>query len=169
MLGFVVAEGRGAADLILHDVAMQLRADGVPLAGAVQVNKERDPEYKCDMDLHILSGREVVRISQDLGALSKGCRLDPAGLEQAVGLVAAALEQEPAMLILNKYGKQEIDGRGFRPVIGEALSRGIPVLTAVNSGNLSAFLDFSADFGEHLPEDRDAILAWCQAQLSQAA
>lgn len=161
MLGYVVAEGRGAGDLLIAQTAEALRARGVPLAGAVQVNAERDPEYKCDMDLHILSGANVVRISQDLGKLSRGCRLDPAGLESAVGLVAAALEDGPALLIVNKYGKQEIDGRGFRPLIGEALARDIPVITAVNAGNLDAFLSFAEDLAERLPEDVEGILDWC--------
>ena len=126
MLGYIVAEGRGAGDLLLAEVAAALRSSGVPLAGAVQVNLDNDPSRKCDMDLHILSGQDVVRISQDLGALSQGCRLDPMGLENAVGLVAAALDKAPALLIVNKFGKQELDGRGFRPLIGEALARGIP-------------------------------------------
>lgn len=168
MLGYVVSEGRGEGDRLIHAVAMQLRAAGLPLAGAVQTNVERDPAHKCDMDLHILSGHDVVRISQDLGRLSRGCRLDPAGLERAVGLVGAALADRPALLIVNKYGKQEIDGRGFRPLIGEALAEGIPVLTAVNRGNVDAFLAFAADRAAPLPADADAILAWCRSHRLSA-
>lgn len=168
MLGYVVSDGRGEGDRLLHAVAMQLRAAGLPLAGAVQTNVERNPARKCDMDLHILSGHDVVRISQDLGRLSRGCRLDAAGLERAVGLVGAALAERPALLILNKFGKQEIDGRGFRPLIGEALAEGIPVLTAVNTGNVDAFLGFAADLAEQLPADADAIMAWCRARRQAA-
>jgi hypothetical protein len=163
MLGYVVSEGRGEGDRLIHAVAMRLRAAGLPLAGAVQTNEDRDPTRKCDMDLHILSGHDVVRISQDLGRLSRGCRLDPAGLERAVGIVGAALAARPALLIVNKFGTQEIDGRGFRPLIGEALAEGIPVLTAVNAGNLDAFLAFAEDLAEPLPAEMDAVLAWCRA------
>ncbi|SDX84591.1 DUF2478 domain-containing protein [Citreimonas salinaria] len=168
MLGYVVSEGRGEGDRLIHAVAMQLRAAGLPLAGAVQTNEDRDPTRKCDMDLHILSGNDTVRISQDLGRLSRGCRLDPAGLERAVGIVAAALANRPALLIVNKFGKQEIDGRGFRPLIGEALAEGIPVLTAVNQGNVDAFLEFAADMAEQLPPDADAIMVWCRAHRQAA-
>ncbi|MGR3494717.1 DUF2478 domain-containing protein [Citreimonas sp.] len=168
MLGYVVSEGRGEGDRLIHAVATRLRAAGVPLAGAVQTNEDRDPTRKCDMDLHILSGHDVVRISQDLGRLSRGCRLDPDGLERAAGLVAAALADGPALLIVNKFGKQEIDGRGFRPLIGDALAEGIPVLTAVNRGNVDAFLDFAADLAEPLPGDVDAIIAWCMAHRQAA-
>ena len=169
MLGYVTAEGRGASDRLLAGVAEALRARGVPLAGAVQVNRDTDPAKKCDMDLHILSGTDRVRISQDLGRLSRGCRLDPDGLERAVGLVAAALEAGPALLIVNKYGKQEIGGRGFRPLIGEALARDIPVLTAVNPGNVAAFLDFAGGMATPLPPLAGSILEWCGGQAAVAA
>lgn len=169
MLGYIVAEGRGVADLLIRDVAMRLRGEGYALAGAVQVNLESDPDYKCQMDLHILSGDAIVRISQDLGALSKGCRLDPDGLERAVGMVGAALHDGADFLIFNKFGKQEADGRGFRPLIGEALSAGIPVLTAVNSATLPQFLDYAEDMAERLPNDAEAIFDWCLAQRALAS
>ncbi len=160
MLGYVIGRDRGQADALLFDVAHDLRAGGVAVAGAVQVNHERDPSHKCDMDLHILSGADVVRISQNLGVLSRGCRLDPAGLERAVGLVGAALDHGAALVIVNKFGKQELDGRGFCPVIAEALGRDIPVLTAVNAGNLRGFQDWAGDLAQEVAPDHDAVLAW---------
>ncbi|TDK50180.1 DUF2478 domain-containing protein [Antarcticimicrobium luteum] len=169
MLGYVVADGQGAADLVIREVADRLRAEGVQLAGAVQVNKDTDPDRKCEMDLHVLSRDAVVRISQNLGALSRGCRLDPDGLERAVGLVAQALAEGPDLLIVNKYGKQEIDGRGFRPLIGEALAMGIPVLTAVNRGNVEQFLAFAEDLAEALPGDAQVVFDWCMAQRTLTA
>lgn len=164
MLAYVTGGGRGAADLLLWDVAARLRAMGWPLAGAVQANIEVDPARPCDMELHVLDGREVVRISQNLGPLSKGCRLDAAGLEQVVGLVERALLGAPRLLIINKFGKQEIDGRGFRPLIGQAMASGIAVLTSVNVGNLAGFESFAQDMASPLPADMDAVLKWCLAQ-----
>ncbi len=111
MLGYVVPQGRGASDVLIREVAARLRDGGVRLAGAVQINVETGPDTKCMMDLHVLSGFDVVRISQNLGALSRGCRLDPDGLERAVGLVSASLRDGAALLIVNKFGKQEADGR----------------------------------------------------------
>ncbi|SFB72263.1 DUF2478 domain-containing protein [Tropicimonas isoalkanivorans] len=167
MLGYLVAEGRGAADTMLQEVAACLLDQGVRLVGAIQVNLETDPHRKCDMDLHVLADGAIIRISQNLGALSEGCRLDPDGLERAVGLVAAALESGPDLLIVNKFGKQEADGRGFRPVIGAALAAGIPVLTAVTPGQVSSFTDYAQDLAERLPEDADAVLDWCRAEVEQ--
>ncbi|SPH24010.1 hypothetical protein DEA8626_03057 [Defluviimonas aquaemixtae] len=169
MLGYVVSEGRGAADRCLAAVAERLLAEGWRLAGAIQVNSDRADSARCDMDLHVLGPDRIVRISQNLGALSQGCRLDPAGLEQAVGLVERALDAGPELLIVNKYGKQEIDGRGFRPVIGRSLAQGVPVLTAVNQASLDGFNAFAHDMSERIALDRDAVLGWCRRVARSAA
>lgn len=165
LLGYIVSQERGHADTLIRNAALQLRDEGVNLVGAFQVNLETTPNSKCDMDLHILSGENVVRISQNLGTLSKGCRLDPNGLERAVALVEAGLSDGADLLVINKFGKQEAEGRGFRTVIGNALVEGIPVLTAVPSNNLPAFKNFAEDFGIHISEDIDAILDWCRKAL----
>lgn len=169
MLGFVSPEGRGAADRLLADAAGPLRDEGVRLAGAVQVNVERATQHRCDMELHVLSGHDVIRISQYLGRAARGCRLDPDGLERAAGLVEAALERPTDLMIVNKFGKQEAEGRGFRPLIGMALAAGIPVLTAVNAANRGAFLEFSGGVAEEIPAERDAILTWCRQALVAGA
>ena len=164
MLGYVLATGRGDADRVLSEVADRLTSLGWPLAGAVQLNIEHHPARPCHMDLHVLNGGARIRISQDLGPLSEGCRLDPSALEQAVGLVEAALDAGPRLLIVNKFGKQELDGRGFRPVIGRALSQNVPVLLAVSAGSLEGFVAFADGIGHALPADADAVLNWCLAQ-----
>ena len=161
LLGYLIVEGRGAADRLLFSVAEQLQAKGWPLAGAVQVNDERDPQARCDMDLHVLARDRVVRISQNLGALSRGCRLDPAALASAVGLAEAALTSSPRLCIVNKFGKAEVDGAGFRPLIGAAMAQGIPVLTSVSRGNLEAFLRFAEGLGEEIDPNPTAVLDWC--------
>lgn len=165
MLGYVMAEGRGATDALLREVAARLEAEGVRLAGAVQTTAEPDAKGHCRMELRILPGQEIVGISQNLGALSEGCRLDPDGLEQAVGRVDAALEGTPQLLIVNKFGKQEVEGRGFRPLIGKALAMDIPVLVAVNRSNLAGFEAYAEGMEEALPPDTDAVLGWCRAQI----
>jgi hypothetical protein len=168
MLGYVTGGKRGQADMVLAEVAAELRRAGLSVAGVVQVNEEFDPVRACHMDLHVLTGAEVIRISQNLGSLAAGCRLDPAGLAQAVGLVERALEVgqsvAPDLLIVNKFGRQEAEGRGFRPVIGQALAAGIPVLTAVNAGYQAAFDEFAEGFGMELTCSRDVILQFCMSQ-----
>ncbi|WP_333829048.1 DUF2478 domain-containing protein [Pararhodobacter sp.] len=168
MLGYVIGAQRGAVDLLLSEVAAQLAARGWPLAGVVQINSETDPAAHCDMDLQVLTMENRVRISQRLGPMARGCRLDPQGLEEAVGLVERMLDRGPRLLLINKFGKAELEGRGFRPVIGRALAEGVPVLTAVNQANLAGFERFSEGMGTALPPDLEAVVDWCLAQAGNA-
>jgi len=164
MLGYTVAgeTGLGAGDRLIGAVAGVLLAEGWRLAGVVQSYTEVAPGRACLMDLTVLGTGEMVRISQDLGAGSKGCRLDPAGLEMAVGLVERGLKAGPRLLIVNKFGKQEAEGRGFRPLIGRALAEGVPVLTTVSGKNLAAFEGFAEGLGERLVPEEGVVLGWCR-------
>ncbi len=173
MLGYVTVPGIGTADRLLAEVAEELAEQGVPLAGVIQVNTENPRGGPWIMTLHALAGRDRMRISQDLGAGAQGCRLDPDGLEQAVALSQRALQEDgedrPRLLIVNKFGKQEAEGRGFRPLIGEALSAGIPVLLAVSRTNLDAFCAFADGLEERIAPDATAVTAWAHRAAESAA
>ncbi len=203
-LGVVLGERRGATDRALAEVAQMLAEAGWQLLGVVQENPEV-PGRRCEMEL-VLLGLEArgqrVRISQCLGREARGCRLDPVGLEEAAGRVAAALEasalhvnalggkpelgqvatrssrargeispfsREPAasvwpdLLIVNKFGKAEALGRGFRPVIARALELEVPVLVGLNRSNRESFDAFAEGLAEFLPAEPSAILAWCES------
>lgn len=162
-LGYLIAEGTGSAEPLLAGVAARLLAGGWRVAGALQVS---GAGARADMDLRILPGGDRVRISQCLGPQAQGCRLDPGGLEAAVGRVEAALAAaRPQILIVNKFGKVELAGRGFRPLIGRALAGGIPVLLSVSAEALEGFLAFSAGMGARLEARPDEILGWCRAVM----
>jgi nucleoside-triphosphatase THEP1 len=169
MLGFVTITEHGAGDRLLWSVADTLRGQGWRLAGAVQINSETGAGRARDMELLVLTGDRKLRISQNLGAFSQGCRLDPDALETAVGLVDRALEAGADLVIVNKFGKQEVGGRGFRPLIGRALSGGVPVLTMVGAAKRAEFDAFAGGMAHELPARLDALLDWCRAIRPAAA
>jgi hypothetical protein len=158
-LGYVSLVGRGANDALLAEAVALAEAQGMKLAGCVQLNVDRAGEEDCDMDLRILGGGPWVRINQRLGSGSRGCKLDPAALEAAVAEVSSRLSGCSG-LIVNKFGKHEAMGRGFRPLVGEALAGGMDVVLGVNRLNLDAFLEFSGGFAQELSADPQAILAF---------
>ena len=163
MLGVVAASGRGTGDALLRAVATALQAQGLRLAGAVQHDTPGAPGQPAAMNLCLLPGMGLLRISQCLGPGAEGCRLDPDGLERAVAAAQAALAQGGAdLVIVNKFGKHEAEGRGFRPLIAEALAQGIPVLTAVAPEQAQAFARFAEDLADPLPARMDALLDWCR-------
>lgn len=161
-LAHVSIGGRGETDRFLAAVARRLETAGVRLAGTVQTNISRADRTRCDMDLRVLPDGPVVRISEDRGAAARGCMLDHGALEQTVAEVARRLDGA-GVLIVNKFGKAESEGRGLVPVISEALARGMTVLVGVNGLNLPLYLDFAGGLSEALPPDEAAATGWCLA------
>lgn len=170
-LAYVMTEERGATDRLLSALADRLQARGIRLGGIVQTNVECHDSELCDMDVRVLPDGETIRISQSLGAGSRGCRLNPEALERAVGQVSAGLQSDPLpqLMIVNKFGKHEADGRGMRPVIAEALARGIPVLSGVNRLNVAPFQAFADGLATAADPDLDALEAWAVAAVHESA
>ena len=164
MLGYItVNDSAGAANRLLAETASALHAQGWRLAGAVQHNLDRGEGHDCDMDLRILGDDgPAIRISQSLGPHATACRLDIGALALAVARAETVLAQGADLVIVNKFGKQECYGQGFRHFIAEALARGIPVLLSVPAGQLPDFHDFAGDLAE--PVAPAAILDWCRAR-----
>ena len=117
------------------------------------------------MLLEELSSGRKLPISQRLGPESVACRLDGAALEEVVHLVERSLAEAPDILILNKFGRQESEGKGLRQAIAHALEMGVPVLVGLNRSYLSAWQDFAGEEGELLATDYDAIMRWCAEAL----
>ncbi|MFY1706627.1 DUF2478 domain-containing protein [Tritonibacter scottomollicae] len=170
-LAYVMTAERGATDRLLTALAERLAEKGIRTAGIVQTNTECYDNKLCDMDVRVLPEGETIRISQSLGEGARGCRLNPDALERAVGLVTAALDGTPApqVLIVNKFGKHEADGRGMRPIIGEALAMGLPVVSGVNRMNVAAFEGFAEGTAIEAEPDLDALVAWVEAAVSEPA
>lgn len=167
-LGFISLSGRGATDAFLMRVAGRLADAGLRLAGTVQSNTDRPGRQHCDMDLRVLPDGPLVRISETRGELARGCRLDTGALEQTVADVLARLPGAE-ILIVNKFGKREAEGKGLIPAIVAALDAGIPVLVGVNGLNLPAFRAFAGGLETALPADPAQVAAWCRAPARAAA
>lgn len=165
MLAYVSNSKRGAIDTLLNLTAQHLENKGMRLYGAVQINTERDRHDICDMDLLVLHSGARIRISQDLGEGASGCRLDPDGMSRAIVSVENALENRATakvlpVLIINKFGKQEIEGGGFRNAIALALDRNIPVVVGVGRSHLAEFKAFSGGLAHRVDASIGAIDAW---------
>jgi len=158
-IAYTMAPGKGDTDLLLYRLAQRLADRGLRLCGTVQVNTECAGGL-CDMDVRVLPGGPVLRISQSLGPGARGCRLDPAALETAVGLVSARLKQGADLLVVNKFGKQEADGHGFRDVIAEAIGMDVPVVVGLNGLNRDAFEAFAQGMAEGIAPDLDRLEEW---------
>ena len=167
-VAYTLAPGRGETNLVLGALSKTLVEQGLRLCGTVQIDTEIDAAHKCDMDVKVLPDGPMIRISQSLGRESRGCRLNPDALEQAVALTEKALDDGADLLIVNKFGKHEADGRGFRDTIGRALEMGIPVLVGANKLNVDALVQFCGGLAEPVEAELDALLGWVQANATTA-
>lgn len=161
-LAYTMTQTTGDLDRVLYDLANILADAGWKTAGVVQVNSDREDCHACDMDVQVLPDGPVIRISQFLGKEAKGCRLDPAALETAVEEVAKRLGEGVDVLIINKFGKHEADGRGFRNAIAQAIGHDIPVIAGVNTLNLAAFMEFSEGTAVQIDAEATKLVEWLE-------
>ncbi|MGY6705499.1 DUF2478 domain-containing protein [Roseinatronobacter sp.] len=169
MLGYIPAQGHGSTNRLLADLVARLEAAHWPLAGAVQINTTGPENQPCQMMLRVIGHDNDLCITQNLGPHATGCRLDTQALETAVGLVAASLAASPALLVVNKFGKAEAEGHGFRAVIGNALALDIPVLLTVHPPCMDNFLTYTDGLAEELLPDLDRLQDWCCEQTGRSA
>lgn len=168
-IAYTIAPGRGDTDRLLQQIAQALISDGARPAGIVQINTEREDDGPCDMDVQVLPAGPVIRISQTLGPNARGCRLDPDALETSVAAVQSVLETGADCLIVNKFGKHEADGRGFRPLIADALAQDLPVLVGLNRLNEAAFSEFAQGFAVEIPPDAPTLTTWLREAVTARA
>ncbi|MEP1206228.1 MAG: DUF2478 domain-containing protein [Rhizobiaceae bacterium] len=153
-------------DLIIAAAAEQLKRQDKQIAGFLQRERDIGSSACCsDMYLEDLGSGAQFTITQRLGPGSSGCRLDPQGLVEAVSYLSSQINDQVDMLFLNRFGKGEEEGRGFRPVIEEAYALNIPTLIVVRETYMDAWRQFCGDDYTHLPANKDAIIDWYQ-QLS---
>jgi hypothetical protein len=137
-LAFTRYDACSDGDQTLSRCARDLQNAGYSVSGIVQSNRQRRGRRACDMFLQNLTTGEEFCITADRGNGARVCRLDHAALAQATLWAEQALALNPQLLILNKFGKKKAPGRGFVPVMADALSFGIPVLTGISALNRTA-------------------------------
>ena len=159
-IAYTKSPDRGKTDLLLQSFSDALLGLGHQPVGTVQINTGCAEPGQCDMDVKVLPAGPTIRISQSLGTGSRGCRLDPSALEQAVALTERQVKPGVDCLIVNKFGKHEASGGGFRPVIAKALEYDVPVIVGISRLNLDEFLEFTGGMAAEVTPDLQSLLAW---------
>lgn len=168
-LASVSTVGRGATDQLLCAVVEQLQAEGIQVGGALRPQESLGEPSHCNSDLLLLPDGPVARITQDLGAGSTACRMDAGALEEAAATATARLVSGGIdLVVLNKFGISEAEGRGFRGLIVEALSRKLPVLIGVSDAHRVAFESFAGGMATVLTDSETAVMAWCRTAVAHS-
>jgi hypothetical protein len=136
------------------------RARDVRIAGVLQHPVCSDAAGHCDVALEDLTTGKRTNLFEDRGTGAEGCRLDVAALAAVNGQVARSLDGDPELLVLNKFGKVEVEGRGLLDLIAIAVERGVSVVIGVPTRNLEAWRKFAGGMSVELSSDPSEVADW---------
>ena len=145
-------------DAVLRDFAAGLNARGFRAVGMVQAGQCAD----SSLSAVLVHNGETLLLAQDFDPSAKGCRLDIDRLHGAAARVASAMHGGADVLIVNRFGKRERDGKGLSYLIERAIVADIPVVIAVSSERFSEWIKFAGGMTVKLPCERAALDAWWQ-------
>jgi nucleoside-triphosphatase THEP1 len=155
LAALVYGEGQDP-DAVLRDFAAELSARGLRAVGMVQAGQCAD----SSLSAVLLHSGEKLLLAQDFDPAAKGCRLDLARLLNAGERIADAMGQGADLVIINRFGKRERDGKGLGYLIERALRADIPVVIAVASDRFGDWIKFAGGMTVKLACDRGALQEW---------
>jgi hypothetical protein len=136
------------------------RSRNVSLAGVLQHPVAPNGDHRCDVVLEDLMSGHRTALFESRGIHARGCRLDESALAEVTARIERSLEKRPHLLILNKFGKAESEGRGLRDLIALAIDLGIPTIIGVPRRNLSAWTSFAGDLAVELENGTIQVDSW---------
>jgi len=116
----------------------------------------------------LLHSGGMLPLAQDFDPAARGCRLDLSRLQNAGARISDALDAGADLLIVNRFGKRERDGKGLAYLIERALDVDIPVVIAVSTKSFTDWIKFAGGMSVKLACDRGALEAWWR-NVSQRA
>jgi nucleoside-triphosphatase THEP1 len=164
-LAALVYEQDQDPDGVLRDFAADLNARGFRAVGMVQAGQCAD----SSLSAVLLHSGEKLLLAQDFDPAARGCRLDLARLQNAGARIADALATGADLVIINRFGKRERDGKGLAYLIERALDADIPVVIAVSAKSFADWIKFVDGMSVKLACDRSALQAWWHTVSSRDA
>jgi hypothetical protein len=161
----IVYDDEAYPDALFRQVVDVCRSGGIVTAGVLQHLAFEGADRRCDVYLEDLSSGYHTRLFENRGSEARGCRLDGAALVEATARIEKSLAGEgvaarPGLLVLNKFGKTEVEGGGMRGLIAKAIEAEIPVVIGVPARNLEAWREFAGEFSLELLVDFADVLSW---------
>lgn len=155
-LAALVYDEHDDPDAVLRGFADQLNAHGFRAVGLVQAGQCAD----SSLSAVLVHNGETVLLAQPPRAGATGCKLDLSRLQDAGERVAGALQSGADILIINRFGKRERDGKGLAYLIERALDADIPVVIAVSRQSFADWIKFAGGMSVKLACDRAVLEAW---------
>ena len=151
---------------LLEGVARRLQQSGRQVGGLVHRQSRYANGNKCMRLVDLRSGQQF-EMTEDLGASSQACSLNPQALARASVVLRQALADGVELAVVNCFGQLEAAGGGIVQEIAAFVEAGIPVITAVAARHEAGWQSFTGGAFVRLPVDAQALLHWCRQQLAR--
>ncbi len=166
-----VAVVQGAPDAVVQALFAQLVAEWRPahrLAGVIAESHGLADRTCSAGHLRSIASGVAFPMFQDLGPGSTACHLAGGGVLVAAEAVRRDIAAGCDLVVLNKFGKLEADGRGLRDAFAAAIEAGCPILTSVSPAFAAAWQEFASPLFVVLPADAARIRDWWQSVAATA-
>lgn len=158
----VVYPARQQAVGFLAAFADKLKAQGVRVAGIVQETmREADGAYLGVDSIDVASGaRTPIKRVDAATRDARVCALDPQALAETGPILSRAIAARADLIVIDRFGKEEQNGRGLTDEIMTAIADGIPLLISVPDAAFDIWTERTGGLGAVLPPDLDALAEW---------
>ncbi|HEX2940438.1 MAG TPA: DUF2478 domain-containing protein [Rhodopila sp.] len=152
----------------LSAITATLRASGLTVRGLLQRPGETQSNGKPSLWLEDIGSGRVIRLDAPRGPGARACILDTDALAQGSLLLRQAIEAQPDLLIVSRFGSVEAEGGGLRAEIAEAVCSGLAVLIPVRTALLPDLGVFLGCAPTLLPAHPAGVADWTEQMLALA-
>lgn len=135
------------------------KSNGVRIGGVLQQALFNPAGVITGLDaIDVYTGRRIPisRPQQN----SDDCGLDVAALTETTGAIRQAIDDRLDLVVVEKFGELEQDGKGLIDEIFQTIAAGIPLLIAVPEAALPIWLERTGELGGILSFDEDSFQHW---------
>ena len=143
----------------LPEFVARLKADNVSVAGILQESKIEAGDTMRTIDSVDITTGHRIPIKRPMQN-EKDCGLDVSSLAETTAILRSVLEDQPDLVVVEKFGEQEQNGQGLLDEIMQIITEGIPLLIAVPEPALPIWKDQSGDLGATVGFTADEMQRW---------
>jgi len=158
----IVYSRKDDPDGLLQEFVTDLKRLGFRLTGLIQCARVFGSAAD-HVSFMMLPEDAIVRLAHNIDGGPGGCGLAPNALIEAASSIALAISRGADLLIVNRFGKMEVEGRGLVDEICQAIVADIPVLVTVPEQHFTTWTRFSKGMSVKLRCSRKQLDEWWRA------
>lgn len=161
----LVYDDGSEADAILAQAVADLRQEGIAIGGLLQRFGGPRSDGRPEVWVENLSSRAQIRLDGPRNAGLPGYWLDHGALARAACVLHHVLANPPALVVINRFGRAETEGRGLCAEFSRLIEAEVPLLTAVRFSMLPDWERFLGHPAYILLPSATAVTCWALDQI----